>query len=326
MISLKQPMCWGVLSLGLLTFPLQSSAEIIKQYKAGFWVGGAETSQSGKIFNCFMRAKHQRDGYSIYFRWDGSGFHLTLLDSSWALSSGAEFTTTVRIDKRFSQQLNGSVLGTTVVDYPFGFNEDAWEAFKAGSKVSFGGPVGDKSFPLVGTSKAIDKLFECASEYYPDNWLEDQVADFEAPVPAPALAPAATATKAPSKSSQLPGADATQHALGIMAGDIEGTPEEAFALVETQAEVGDREALWMAGRMGLAGFGTQPNRAMAFARILAAAEEGHPEALTFLALHYLAEDDPIKKIVGRDYLNRAVAQAHGPAIAARQLLEEEGGL
>ncbi len=301
--------------------PFPATAEIARQYSAGFWAGALETDKSGEPFNCFMRAKHMRDGYFIFLRWAKDGFHLTLVDARWKLSSGTVFEARVKIDKRYDRTLTGSVLGPTLIDYPFGLEAEAWEAIAKGSQITVDSPTGTKSFPLTGTGKAIDVLMECASEYFPDSWLEDQTE----PALPPAEAPPATAVRPPEPDRPpLPTAteDPVAYALGVMLGEIEGTPEDAFDAVAAQAAAGDRRALWIAGRMGLSGYGTDVERSVSLARVLAAAEAGHPEALTFLAMHYLAGEDPIQQIVGKEFLDRAVSQAHGPAIAAKRLLEE----
>ncbi|MDJ0822478.1 MAG: hypothetical protein QNJ09_11820 [Paracoccaceae bacterium] len=299
------------LALCLITcLPATAGAEITRQYSAGFWEGALETDNAGAPFNCFMRAQHLRDGYAIFLRWGKDGFHLSLVDARWALSPGTTFDARVRVDTRYDRQIQGAVLGPTLLDYPFAKDEAAWVAIASGSQITLDSPLGAKSFPLTGTSKAIDKLMECASEFFPDSWLEDQTAPAPAP-PVTSEAPAPTAD------------DPIAYALGIMLGEVDGRPEDAFQAVVAQAETGDRRALWLAGRMGLSGYGTDEEHSVSTARVLAAAEAGHPEALTFLALHYLASDDPIKEIVGKDYLQRAIAQAHGPAIAAQTLLEED---
>ena len=210
------------------------------------------------------------------------------------------------------------MLGPTLIDYPFAKDEAAWEAIAAGSQITVDSPLGAKTFPLTGTAKAIDTLMDCASEYFPESWLENPSAPADDPRTS-LTEPSEPAAPSPATSAD----DPVAYALGIMLGDLEGTAEDAYKAVSKRADEGDRRALWLAGRMGLSGYGTDEARAVSLARILAAAEAGHPEALTFLALHYLASNDPIKALVKQDYLKRAIAQAHGPAIAAQALLQED---
>ena len=63
------------------SFPNSATAEITRQYAAGFWAGALETDDTGAPFNCFMRAQHLRDGYVIFLRWGKDGFHLSLMDA-----------------------------------------------------------------------------------------------------------------------------------------------------------------------------------------------------------------------------------------------------
>ena len=311
-----------LLLIGLLSaLPSLASAEILRQYSAGFWAGALEADNNGKPFNCFMRAKHMRDGYFIYLRWADDGFHLTLVDSRWSHVSGTTFEARVSVDKRYDQIIKGSAIGPTLLDYPFGLQEEAWEAIAKGSQISLDSPVGKKTFPLTGTGKAIDVLMECASEYFPDSWLEDQVEPAPPPTETPQVSAAKPTAPVPPSQKAVPD-DPIALGLGIMVGEIEGTPEEAFAAVAAKAATGDREALWLSGRMGLSGYGTNEERSVSLARVLAAAEAGYPEALMFLAAHYLASEDPVQNIVGTQYLDRAASQAHGPAIAAKRLLAE----
>ncbi len=112
-------------------------------------------------------------------------------------------------------------------------------------------------------------------------------------------------------------------ALDIIAGTEDGSLEDAYNLVDKAADLGDRRGQWMAGRMAISGVGTDANRTTGLARILVAAEAGHPEALTYMGLHYLQDGNAATDETGMAYLERAADQGHAPAISALVFFEQE---
>lgn len=311
-----------------LTLALAGSAgqaETVKRFDAGFWQGGAQIDSKGNLFDCYLRAQNLREGYVIFLRYDTQGVHLTLMDGDWSLPSGDSFRGRIRIDRRFDKDVAGSVLSSAIVDYAIGFDESAWEAIRKGSRITIEGPAGTKTFPLTGTSKAMDRLFDCADEYYGN---PEDAARANAPA---AVAPAAKPTTTPpTPAPQTPATEVSSNdpvalvrrALAIASGQEDGSPEEAYAAADQAATLGDRQGHWLSGRFALSSYGVEMPRDQALARILLAAEEGHPEAQTFLAFEYLQSGDQVRALVGREYLTRAAAQGHGPAMAALRMMEE----
>lgn len=297
-------------------------AEDIKSYRAGFWQGGAQVDTSGKMFDCYMRAQNIRDGYVIFLRYDTQGVHLTLMDDSWSLPAGDSFRGRIQVDRRFDKDLPGNVLSPSIVDYVFGHDESGWDAIRKGTAISIEGPAGTKKFQLTGTSKAMNRLFDCADEFYgnPEDVARSVVP--VAPTAAPAPAQAQPAAPLPPKIASDDPIVLIRRAVAIASGQEDGSPEEAYALAEKAASMGDRQGHWLTGRFALAGYGVEMPRDQALARILLAAEEGHAEAQTFLAFEYLQSNDPVRALVGKEYLNRAAAQGHSPAIAALRMMKE----
>lgn len=300
-------------------------SETVERFSAGFWEGAAQRNDDGTMFDCYLRAVHRLENYAIFLRYDTEGVHLSLMHDDWAMEAGLEFRGRVQIDRRFDQDLRGRVLGATVVDYLIGFDDTAISAIKAGSEISLEGPQGKKEFQLTGTSKAMGALMRCADKYYPQVRASGDEDAGAAPNTVARVAPKA-ATPEPVKQkradppSQDPAALITR-ALEIATGQVEGSPQEAFSAADAAAQLGDRRGHWLSGRFALAGYGTDMPREAALARILLAAEEGHPEAQTFLAYEYMQSDDPVRQLVGKDYLNRAAAQAHAPALSALRLMD-----
>ena len=304
-----------------LGLPGLALAETTERFDVGFWRGGAQVDNDGNLFDCYLRAEHKRENYGIYLRYDGEGMHLSLMHDDWVMESGLEFRGRVRIDQRFDEDLRGRVLGATIVDYLIGFDDIAINAIKDGSQISLEGPQGAKKFPLTGTGKATEALMRCADKYYPQVRASGGRGGAAVPKqamptqPKPPLQAPRSAT-----ASQDVGALITK-ALMIATGQAKGTPGEAFAAADAAAQMGDRRGHWLSGRFALSGYGTDITHEAALARVLLAAEAGHPEAQTYLAFEYLNSDDPVRQLVGRDYLNRAAAQAHAPALAALRLME-----
>lgn len=293
-------------------------AETIKRFDAGFWQGGAQIDANGDLFDCYLRAKNLREGYAIFLRYDPQGIHLTLMDESWSLPEGDSFKGRVRIDRRFDKEIQGSVLAGSIVDYVLGYDEAAWESVRKGSAITLEGPAGTKTFPLTGTSRAMDRLFDCADEYFgnPEDMARASVPAAPAPVPVPAPPP-----PAPQEAGDDPEA-LVRRAMAIASGLEEGSPEEAFAAADALAATGNRDGKWLSGRFALAGYGSDMPYEQAIARILSAAEAGHPEALTFIGLEYLGSSDKTQQITGKIYLLEAAVQGHEPALAALRLIDE----
>lgn len=304
----------------ILLMPAFATAEDIKTYQADFWKGGAQVGSDGQLFDCYMRAENLRDGYSIFLRWDDTGLHVSLFDNTWSLSAADNASGRVRVDQRYDENVPVQLLAPSVVDYRFGYDGWAWDAISTGSRISLEGPQGRIEFPLTGTGAAMRELNTCANEFFPEPF------DEELPSPEPESAkPDAPVASAPAPASTVNPAQLIEAALMIVAGDIEGTPEDAFGMLDLAAQEGHRDALWISGRFALAGYGTDLPRDQAMARILAAAEADQLDALTFLGAEYLASSDAEMREVGRDYLERAAAQDYAPARVALQLLDGEDG-
>jgi TPR repeat protein len=114
-----------------------------------------------------------------------------------------------------------------------------------------------------------------------------------------------------------------KRALNILAEVEDGSLEDAYNLLDKAADLGDRRGQWMAGRMTIAGVGTGSNRTKGLARILAAAEAGEPEALTYMGLQYLQDGNATTDETGMAYLQRAADQGHAAAISALVFFREE---
>ena len=466
-------------------FPQAVNAQstVIRTLKSGFWEGAVKANAQGEASYCFLLGRKSNEEFTIQLYWNRKGFHVLIYNEDWSLIEGEEFKGRVRIDKKFNKMIDAIVFDSESIDYMFGFNNKAIEAFQSGSRITLEGPAGERTFRLMGTRKAVDVLVNCADEYLapdeePDMAQEEPTApDYDVGVKAynaedyqaalnefiplaeqgnadaqnrmgmmyamgkgvavdnetaliwfrkaseQRLAPAQTnigimyangmgtekndieaeywyrkAAKQGNSRAQnnlgvmyrdgtvvtqsnaeairlfelaadqghekaqknledmlavagavspenteeteqtetavvVPNGENSEkptfagelvtRALNILAEVKEGSLEDAYALVSDAADLGDRRGQWMAGRMALAGVGAAADRTIGLARILAAAEAGHPEALTYMGLQYLQDGEDATDETGLAYLERAAGQSHAAAISALLFFEQE---
>ena len=466
----------------LMYFPQVANAQstVIRNLKSGFWKGAVKANAQGQASYCYLLGQKSNEEFNIQLYWNRKGFHVLIYSKNWSLIEGEEFQGRVKIDRKFNELVDASVFDSESIDYLFGHNNKAIDAFQSGSRITMEGPAGERTFQLNGTRKAIDVLVDCADEYLapdeePDMAQEESVApdydvgmkaykaeDYQAALnefiplaeqghamaqnrmgimyvrgegvavddltaliwfhkAAAQLLAAAQANTgvmyenamgtekndieaeywyrkaskqgnaraqnnlgvmyrdgtvvkqskaeairlfglaakqghekaqknlqdmlagggvvSPEKTEQTETAvvvpngenskkptfagELVTRALNILAGVEGGSLEDAYALVSDAANLGDRRGQWMAGRMALAGVGAAADRTTGLARILAAAEAGHPEALTYMGLQYLQDGEDATDETGMAYLERAADQDHAAAISALLFFEQE---
>jgi hypothetical protein len=161
----KAVLATAVIAAGVA--PGTARADIVENFESGVWSGGAEIDDNGVMFDCHLSARYNDGGFAIYLRETLRGLHVTLEGDRWALALGTEGQERVRIDNRYDAFVPMSVLASDVIDYEFGYDARAREAIAAGLRITLEGPAGRIEFPLSGTRRALQRLQECRSVYFP---------------------------------------------------------------------------------------------------------------------------------------------------------------
>jgi len=277
-----------------------TAATYLTEISVDGWLGGGVDNSGDGTSDFCQIARDAEGGGSLLAIWFERGLVLALSSPRFQMMEGDPHTFTVTTGN-WSGTVGGEANDAETFFALVGTHEELLEGLKSGVTLSAKGDPGEFLVHLPNGREAFQSLENC---------YLTEVAGLQPKY----------VESGPVQPSEGRGADVSR-ALRIMLGDQSGTPEEAFALVDRAAETGDRDARWLTGQMILAGYGTDMSRELGLARILSAAEAGHPEALTFLATEYLAVDDPVTRAVGREYLERAASQSHAPAIVALRLLQ-----
>jgi len=153
------------IAIGVLLSPFIAAAQSeLKTIRSGFWKGAVKTDAQGNASYCYLLAQKSNE-FNIQIYWSREGFHVAIYSSDWALVTGEEFKGRVRIDKRFDEMVEASIVASDAITYLFGFNNNAIDAFQSGNRITMEGPAGERTFRLTGTRKAIDVLVDCADEF-----------------------------------------------------------------------------------------------------------------------------------------------------------------
>ncbi len=112
-------------------------------------------------------------------------------------------------------------------------------------------------------------------------------------------------------------------AMGILAEALPGSPADAFDLADKAAGLGNAQAKYMSGLMLIDGVGVAIDRKLGIARMLAAAQAGDMDALTFMGIQYLQDGDESTNKTGTDYLSRAADMGSTEAQSALTFYRSE---
>lgn len=270
--------------------PVYKPSSALREIKSGFWTGAARSDSQGKASYCYLQAHKTNGEFTIQLYWNAQGFHVLIFSSDWSLNKGDEFRGRVRIDSRFDELVEASIFDSESIDYVFGFDLDAINAFQAGKRITLEGPAGKKSFQLIGTRGAVDVLVDCADEFLVDENEPELALEADFNVGLSAYQDGDFSTAMANWLALAEDGDArSQTYVGEMYRDAEGVAEdlaEAVFWFQLAAEQGDARAQNNLGISYYGGNGIQREFADAVFWFRKAAEQGSATAQTNLGEMY----------------------------------------
>lgn len=123
------------------------------------WTGGAYYDDFNDEYYCELTDDYG-DGITLWVGWDAEGYYMTIIDpSSFELEVFTDVEVVISIDDFYKQTITAFALDKDTLDFVFGQDRTAIEAFRKGLKLYL--EAWDRWYTLYGLGKAIKELEAC---------------------------------------------------------------------------------------------------------------------------------------------------------------------
>jgi hypothetical protein len=132
---------------------------LIEPLSVAGWAGGAYYDEFSDENYCELSDDYD-GGVTVWVGWDSDGFYLTITDAAtFKVEAYQDIQVALRIDGFFKRTVTAYSLDTDTLDFTFGEDRQAIDAFRKGIKLYL--DQWDHWYTLYGLGKAITALEDC---------------------------------------------------------------------------------------------------------------------------------------------------------------------
>jgi hypothetical protein len=132
---------------------------LIEPLSIAGWTGGAYYDEFNDENYCELSDDYD-GGATVWVGWDADGFYVTITDPArFKVEAYQDIKVALRIDDFFKRTVTAYSLDTDTLDFSFGEDRKAIEAFRKGIKLYL--DKWDRWYTLYGLGKAIAALEDC---------------------------------------------------------------------------------------------------------------------------------------------------------------------
>ena len=133
----------------------------------GWHSAAAYWDADGKFHHCFVSAQYN-SGITFEIYRNPIGYSLVLQKPEWSLGPNEVYSVKLSIDDRWSKRLTSMALGEDFIRIVLGFDDEALEAIRRGSRLAVEAQAETFAFVLKDEEATLDRLERCYRENLPE--------------------------------------------------------------------------------------------------------------------------------------------------------------